>query len=144
MRLTAVTRSDHLTARVYQRWRLILLLAVTAAICENSCVRCMMLPGFFDHWTHCRYCSQFQWRHCVLTYFALETNSLWALSRIRVLSCVLQAYLISGVSVETHTWMLRLTLIKFRWRVFEIICTIKDWKQMADVKSVSKFYNLLM
>jgi hypothetical protein len=53
MRLTAVTRSQHLTARVYQHWWLILLSAVTAAIREK-CPR-STLPARFPRWLNAVY-----------------------------------------------------------------------------------------
>jgi hypothetical protein len=53
MRLTAVTRSDHLTARVYQRAWLILLAEVTAAVCDKCWVRSTLLESFLHDWTQC-------------------------------------------------------------------------------------------
>jgi hypothetical protein len=46
MRLTAVTRSHHLRARAYQRWWLIPLSAVTAAIREKCCSRYAVFSRF--------------------------------------------------------------------------------------------------
>jgi hypothetical protein len=73
---TAVTRSDHLTARVCQRQRFILLTAVTATICEE-CVHSTMLPGFLYHWTYCMKCLLPSWRPSIKLRDTSETTAVF-------------------------------------------------------------------